>query len=756
MTAFNEKLRLVPKLLILLSLALSVVGSQPARAAGTWYVAPGGDDGNSCLSSSEPCATIDGAIGKAASGDSVYVAVGTYTGSTSSAVVTIERSLTLSLSGGWDAGFTSQTDMSIIDGQNSRPGLRINEIDTSVTINVMLENFTIQNGYASADGGGIYIYGGDLTINHSLIKNNTSTMMGGGIHLFCGTLTINNTILKDNKATYDGGGIDNYCGTVTLNDSVISGNIVSNGTGNGSGIYSDHILILNNSTVSGNTGGEVAIYFSGTSAAINSSTIANNEGKGIAIDYGTLKIRNTIAADNSYVDLYNDVFYHNGVVNSLGYNLIETYQGFILASSDLTNIDPKLGSLQDNGGSTLTQALLPGSPAINAGNPFGCLGSAGLLTTDQRGFPRSGRCDIGAFEVNPLDFSIMTVTPAQAPAGSLVTYTIIVSNGGAANIDPVSATDILPGSLAYLDGSLSATSGNASYAAGVITWTGPVNAGSDVTITFSATVGPAAGGTDITNEAVIAAGEGMFSRTAKLHVPPPWRTFLPLVIHPIPGLYGRVTLNGAAAYGILLDLRCFNGAYWYTLAQTNTDADGNYAFKTLPSLITGQAYYVRFSNPDRIFPDYLSTWHTRSLTSYGAGDSVNMGEFDLANVSLVSPNPGRAALPVTFQWASRAATPDDSYQVELFDPSGSSDFITPLLGYVNSYLMKYLPDGFEQEVTYGWCVWVNGPDGGYGASLYYNPITFSNTGYSLSQSLPTTAQRNRVDLGDEFYQRAAP
>jgi hypothetical protein len=58
-------------------------------------------------------------------------------------------------------------------------------------------------------------------------------------------------------------------------------------------------------------------------------------------------------------------------------------------------IDPRLGPLQNNGGPTQTEALLPGSPAIGAGDP-----NAVSLRTDQRGFPRTtkGKIDIGAFE----------------------------------------------------------------------------------------------------------------------------------------------------------------------------------------------------------------------------------------------------------------------------------------------------------------------------------------------------------------------
>jgi hypothetical protein len=74
---------------------------------------------------------------------------------------------------------------------------------------------------------------------------------------------------------------------------------------------------------------------------------------------------------------------------------------------DLSNTDPRLGPLQDNGGPTQTMALLPGSPAIDAGNPHGCRDdSRHLLKTDQRGKPRpdkedTGGCDIGAYERQP-------------------------------------------------------------------------------------------------------------------------------------------------------------------------------------------------------------------------------------------------------------------------------------------------------------------------------------------------------------------
>ena len=112
--------------LVLLSLVVAafvVPSSRPAQAAGTWYVAPPptGSDSNDCLTPSTPCATINGAIAKGASGDTIKVAMGTYVGMDNyPVVVSIDKSV--SLSGGWDMGFTTQEGRSTIDGENLRRG----------------------------------------------------------------------------------------------------------------------------------------------------------------------------------------------------------------------------------------------------------------------------------------------------------------------------------------------------------------------------------------------------------------------------------------------------------------------------------------------------------------------------------------------------------------------------------------------------------------------------------------------------------
>jgi hypothetical protein len=130
--------------------------------------------------------------------------------------------------------------------------------------------------------------------------------------------------------------------------------------------------------------------------AVSNSTIAANyaaTGGGIA-NAGSMTARDTILARNQ-APVGPDL---SGDLGSQGHNLIGTTQGGSgFDPSDLLNVDPILGALQDNGGPTWTMALLPGSPARAAGD------TQDAPEFDQRGpgFARvvDGAIDIGAFEV---------------------------------------------------------------------------------------------------------------------------------------------------------------------------------------------------------------------------------------------------------------------------------------------------------------------------------------------------------------------
>jgi hypothetical protein len=202
-----------------------------------------------------------------------------------------------------------------------------------------------------------------------------------------------------------GGGIYNGAGTVNITNSTFAGNVsnVINGCAGGGAFNSNGIMNVTNSTFNGNSadfGG--AIHNNGLMLNVTNSTFSNNSGDGINDNVGTATLRNTL------------------VVNSVGPNCAGTitdggsnlqFGGSTADSCGATiptpAADPLGGNtLANNGGSTQTIALLPGSAAIDAGDDGVCEADP-VNHLDQRGVERpqdgngdgTASCDIGAFEL---------------------------------------------------------------------------------------------------------------------------------------------------------------------------------------------------------------------------------------------------------------------------------------------------------------------------------------------------------------------
>jgi hypothetical protein len=127
-------------------------------------------------------------------------------------------------------------------------------------------------------------------------------------------------------------------------------------------------------------------------------------------------MRNTILAGNT-ARMFSDL---DGRLNSSGYNLVEApVGGFGFDPTDLLGVDPLLSPLQDNGGPTQTMALLPGSPALNAGDPD----QLGL--PDQRGVVRSGGVNIGAYQASATAFALTAPDAVTAGVPFDVTVTAL-------------------------------------------------------------------------------------------------------------------------------------------------------------------------------------------------------------------------------------------------------------------------------------------------------------------------------------------
>jgi len=237
---------------------------------------------------------------------------------------------------------------------------------------------------------------GPVRISGLTIRNAHGNFGGGIFNGGVGTLTIINSALSGNTAAF-GGAVYNG-GTLKIVNSTISGNTANEGAG----VYNPVTLTISNSTFSDNAASQVggAVFNTGT-LVITNSTISNNSSMFLAggvVNLNNFQIGNTILNEGpASANIYNN---SSGVVMSLGYNLSsDDAFGILTGPGDQINADPMLGPLQNNGGPTLTHALLPGSLAIDTGNPS----FTPPPRHDQRGrgFARvvRGRIDIGSFEV---------------------------------------------------------------------------------------------------------------------------------------------------------------------------------------------------------------------------------------------------------------------------------------------------------------------------------------------------------------------
>ncbi len=261
---------------------------------------------------------------------------------------------------------------------------------------VINQNLTIEGPGADVlaiDGNGasrvINIAAGNVVIEGLTVKNGSTTGDGGGILNDLGTIVLIGVTIKGNTAVGKGAGLFNRIGAQVI-ESTISGNISGN---DGGGIRNENLIAIFNSTISGNTGGKGGGIDNRTGAIVTmvNTTISNNT----ATEGGGINTTGVVQASNSIIAGNTSGGDCDGVVTSLGHNLDGDGTCNLTEVTDLLSTNPLLGPLQDNGGTTFTHALLPGSPAIDRVPVASC-----TLVTDQRGAarPEGAVCDIGAFE----------------------------------------------------------------------------------------------------------------------------------------------------------------------------------------------------------------------------------------------------------------------------------------------------------------------------------------------------------------------
>jgi uncharacterized repeat protein (TIGR01451 family)/CSLREA domain-containing protein len=314
---------------------------------------------------------------------------------------------------------------------------------------VTLDRVTVANNESLDRGAGIYNDDSELTIRNSTLRGNFAAGVGGGIHINTRfTTRIINSTITINEAL-QGGGVYVTAGTVEIRGTTISDNQASTGGA------------ITNGSPAGPTpaGGDITI----TSSTIvrNSATLFTggviNGGSG-----ASLILANSILAGNAGGDCAGA----SGGLASAGHNLTTDCSTTYMTATDILVPPAQLftqvlaQALEDNGGPTRTHALIARGRAIDAGY---CPGE----TEDQRGLGRPvddpvmpnalDACDIGAYELHGPVAAVADLMISQAvnktsvKQGERLTYTLRIQNLGPETAPNVVVTDLLPSGTTFVE-----------------------------------------------------------------------------------------------------------------------------------------------------------------------------------------------------------------------------------------------------------------------------------------------------------------
>jgi len=256
--------------------------------------------------------------------------------------------------------------------------------------------------YGNSAGGGVVAY--NLWMDHSTICHNRSDKGDGGAFVLV-SLHLTHSSVTNNYARGSAAAFQvNW--SAWIFHSTIAGNYAGAG---GIAVFAGDArtrLMVADSTITNNSAESLSgLLISNPSAVVVNNTIAFNHERfknsstcGGALNWvGTIHLESNIVANNtcgtSPVDI--NVSRFSDQIEGED-NLVMAGNAFVLPPGTIISADPRLAPLANNGGPTKTRALMPGSPAIDAGN------NAAGLDYDQRGpgFPRVKglRADIGAVE----------------------------------------------------------------------------------------------------------------------------------------------------------------------------------------------------------------------------------------------------------------------------------------------------------------------------------------------------------------------
>lgn len=412
----------------------SVLAAAPAQAAGPWFVAQNGANGNTCLSAAAPCATLTAVLAKPGfqAGDTVNVAAGTYA----------DRPLVTKgvkvVGGGAGATFTGSASTT------AGWALAVN----AGTATVELQNVTLTGGNYQA-GGALPVVSGNVRTTNVSITNSKSTA-GGGAYLWAGsaTLTMTGGQVSGNRATatsanlgwggafYVGAGTSLSLDGTTVRDNVADG--AGKGYGLGGAIINAGSTTVRNATLRGNestgpsgTSFGGAIYHNGTSLVLaDDDFIANKSAIG-----GALATAQPVTVTNLDFDA-NSALAGGAVYPSASYTQTG---GSMTGNSATTNYGGAIyapATASAPASLSLTDVDLVGNTAPSAGGALYATANVTTTIRDSRVDGNSSQSGGGIFNAGALILrdSVIIDNAASFQGGGLTNGSTVVADAPSATV----------------------------------------------------------------------------------------------------------------------------------------------------------------------------------------------------------------------------------------------------------------------------------------------------------------------------------
>ncbi|GAB4025493.1 putative Ig domain-containing protein [Spirosoma koreense] len=490
------------------------------------------------------------------------------------------------------AGIVTVSNCTFRDNEARYCGGAIQNLnELTVTNSVFINNTMVGSG---SIGGAIGHKGSLLQVTNSTFSNNSVGSSGGAICVYNGSATITNCLFKDNQANIAGGGIIFRADAAAIvTNCTFSGNNAG-GQGNAiSDVENIQLVKITNTTIAGNTG--------------------NNGALGVNLNAVPPLLKNCIVAGNS-ANVNPDIF--GPVDASSSYNVIGTG-----GSGDLTNgvnnnkvgVDALLSALGNYGGPRQTYALLPGSPAINAGT------AVGAPTTDDRGISRVGVTDVGSFESRGFAMALTSGNNQSAPVNTVFANPLVVTVSSA-NSEPV--------------------------AGGVVTFTGPGSGASINPASITASIGTATASASVTANATVG---GAYGVTASANGASPARTF---------NLTNTIGAPTITSFTTVDNTVCVGSSITFTATIGNVTASYNYTLTNGTSTTTGTTTSTAFSQNLTAAGSGNQTFTlTISDNSQSASATTNVTVNSLPTAGLTNNGP----LSCTFTTVTLTASGGNSY-----------------------------------------------------------------------------------------------